>query len=221
MTCRTEAIIWATLFKWEEDNSFADAEGTLWSKNIPDTIKKDGKIILTRGAFLFECYRHHRECARVLCNDHVNLWDADWCCNTKRINTWIFFLGVVSDNRCQGGTYTLAVYSHFRKTGCSDLRGMIPWLTSSSRVRLCWSLSWRTAWRQRRCGERHRTESVAITVFVSSTVHHPVLNSCAVILRSRQEDPFGLKLQSRWVEEGVNGLLHTSCSGSVFCLPVG
>lgn len=27
---------------------------------------------------------------------------------------------------------------------------MIPWLTSSSRVRLCWSLSWRTAWRQRR-----------------------------------------------------------------------
>lgn len=30
---------------------------------------------------------------------------------------------------------------------------MIPWLTSSSRVRLCWSLSWRTAWRQRRRGE--------------------------------------------------------------------
>lgn len=31
-----------------------------------------------------------------------------------------------------------------------DLRGMIPWLTSSSRVRRCWSLSWRTALRQRR-----------------------------------------------------------------------
>lgn len=37
-----------------------------------------------------------------------------------------------------------------------DLRGMIPWLTSSSRVRLCWSLSWRTAWRHRRWEEKKK-----------------------------------------------------------------
>lgn len=39
-----------------------------------------------------------------------------------------------------------------------DLRGMIPWLTSSSRVLLCCSLSWRTAW-----GEKKRVQIQRMT----------------------------------------------------------
>lgn len=127
----------------------------------------------------------------------------------------------VSNNRCHGETQ--AVYSHLRKTRCSDLRGMIPWLTSSSRVRLCWSLSWRTAWRARRCGERHEENRVSGNHRLrcinspSSSFKQPC---CDTSEPAKPPVRFHLKLQSSWVEEGVKDLLHTSCSVSEFCLPV-